>query len=56
MIGDDLRLDISLPKQLGIGTIFLDRGGKNQVKEVYPIVRDLNEAMNVILGLNRRIV
>jgi FMN phosphatase YigB (HAD superfamily) len=56
MIGDDLRLDILLPRQLGIRSILLDRGGKNQAKEVYPIVRDLNEAMNVILSLNRRIV
>jgi FMN phosphatase YigB (HAD superfamily) len=56
MVGDDLRLDILLPKQLGIGTILLDRGGENQAEDVHPIVRDLNEALNVILSLNRSIM
>jgi len=56
MVGDDLRLDILLPKQLGIGTILLDRGGENQAEDVNPIVRDLNEALNVILSLNRSIM
>jgi len=55
MIGDDLRLDILLPKRLGIGTILLDREGQHPVNDVHPIVRDLNEALNVILKLNRRI-
>ena len=56
MVGDDPRLNILLPKQLDIGTILLDREGENQAEDVHPIVRDLNEALNVILSLNRRIV
>jgi len=51
MVGDDIELDVLLPKRLGIHAIFLDRIGKlspKNCKEADAIVIDLNEAMNVV--------
>jgi FMN phosphatase YigB (HAD superfamily) len=49
MIGDDIQLDILLPKQLGINTILLDREGKNRGQSVDASVYNLNEAMETII-------
>lgn len=50
MIGDELDLDIMLPKRLGIHTILLDREGKTQQKIVADeVVEDLNEAVEKIV-------
>lgn len=48
MIGDDLEIDIMLPKKLGIHAILLDREGKIQHNpSADAIVKDLNEAVEI---------
>jgi putative hydrolase of the HAD superfamily len=49
VVGDDVQLDILLPKSLGINTIFLVREGKNRVGSVDAFVYDLNEAMETVI-------
>jgi putative hydrolase of the HAD superfamily len=50
MIGDELELDVRLPKRLGINAILLDREGKNKGQPVDASVYDLNEAMKIIIN------
>ena len=50
MIGDDLEVDIMLPKKLGIHAILLDREGKIQHNtSADAVVRDLNEAIETVV-------
>jgi FMN phosphatase YigB (HAD superfamily) len=52
MIGDEVQLDVLLPKSLGMRAILLDRTGKLQrtnFKEADAVVRSLKEAMNIVL-------
>jgi FMN phosphatase YigB (HAD superfamily) len=50
MIGDDLEIDVMLPKKLGIHAILLDREGKIQQNTIADaVVRDLNEAIEIIV-------
>lgn len=52
MIGDDLEIDVMLPKRLGIHAILLDREEKMHYKNVADaIARDLNEAVEKIAKL-----
>lgn len=48
MIGDDLDLDISLPRRLGINAILLDRVGKHKGRTAIFSVGDLNRAMDFV--------
>jgi len=49
MIGDDLEIDVMLPKKLGIHAILLDREGKTQGSTpADAIAKDLNEAIEKI--------
>jgi len=49
MVGDDLDLDVILPKKLGMRAILLDRSGAHK-ESPYPdaIVRNLVEAMEIM--------
>jgi putative hydrolase of the HAD superfamily len=51
MIGDDMRLDIMLPKKLGIKTILLDREAKIHAKSepADALVNNLNGAVKTII-------
>jgi putative hydrolase of the HAD superfamily len=51
MIGDDMQLDVFLPKRLGINVILLDRERKipSDGRLVDASVYDLNEAMETII-------
>ena len=50
MIGDDLEVDVILPKKLGIHAILLDREGKIQHNPAADaVVRNLNEAIETIV-------
>jgi FMN phosphatase YigB (HAD superfamily) len=51
MIGDDMQLDILLPKKLGIHTILLDRERKSSAKSesVDAFVYNLNDAVKTII-------
>jgi FMN phosphatase YigB (HAD superfamily) len=50
MIGDDLEIDVMLPKRLGIHAMLLDREGKiGYNPPADAVVRDLNEAVEIIL-------
>lgn len=49
MIGDDMQLDVLLPRRLGINTILLDRNGTNRDEKVNASARNLNEAIEYIL-------
>lgn len=49
MVGDDLQLDVVLPKSLGINAVFLDRERKTKRKLAYAIAYDLKEAMETII-------
>lgn len=54
MIGDDMELDIRLPKKIGMKAILLDRTGKlsrEDCMEAVAVVRDLNEALEEVLKL-----
>ncbi|MFQ6074257.1 MAG: HAD family hydrolase [Candidatus Bathyarchaeia archaeon] len=55
MIGDDVQVDILLPKRLGINAILLDRKGQNpKCQAANAIVNDLQEALEVILKFQVR--
>lgn len=49
MIGDNMELDIMLPRRLGINTILLNRTGKKEGQLVDAFVYDLNEAVETII-------
>jgi len=50
MIGDDMPIDIVLPKRLGINAIFLDREGKNvEYPQADAVINNLNEAVETII-------
>lgn len=50
MIGDDVPVDILLPKRLGINAILLDREEKSEeCPQTDAVVNDLNEAVEVII-------
>jgi FMN phosphatase YigB (HAD superfamily) len=49
MIGDDLKLDILLPKRLGMKAILLDRERKNKSQLVDAFVYNLNDAVETII-------
>ena len=49
MIGDDLELDILLPKRLGINTLMLNRNRDTKRQSVDAFVYDLNEAMETVI-------
>jgi len=52
MIGDDLEIDVMLPKKLGIHAILLDREGKIQYNaSADAVVKNLNEAIEIIVKL-----
>jgi len=52
MIGDDLEIDVMLPKKLGIHAILLDREGKIQHNaSADAVVKNLNEAIEIIVKL-----
>ncbi len=51
MIGDEVGLDVALPKRLGMRGVLLERHGKVSAKEeIQPdaVVKNLNEAMDVV--------
>lgn len=51
MIGDDMKLDILVPKKLGMKAILLDRTERystENIVEADAVVKNLNEAMDVI--------
>jgi len=49
VIGDDIDLDVLIPKKLGMKTILLDRSGKSKnLLEPDTIVSNLNDALEVI--------
>jgi putative hydrolase of the HAD superfamily len=50
MIGDELPLDIDLPKKLGMHTLLLDREGKDKGQSVDAFVYSLDEAMETIIN------
>jgi len=50
MIGDDVPIDILLPKRLGINAILLNREGKNlECPQADAVENNLNEAMETII-------
>jgi glutamate-1-semialdehyde 2,1-aminomutase len=49
MIGDDIQLDVRLPKSLGMGAILLDREMKNRDQSVDAFVYNLNQAVETII-------
>lgn len=50
MIGDDVPLDILLPKKLGINAILLDRERKGlECKEAVAVVNSLDEALETVI-------
>ena len=55
MVGDDMDLDIRLPKRLGMKAILLDRAGQSfsqqSGSEADSIVRNLNEAIDALTEL-----
>lgn len=51
MIGDNVQVDVLLPKQLGIHAILLDRKGQNlRCQAANAVVNDLREALEIVLG------
>ena len=56
MIGDDIEIDVLLPKRLGINAILLNREGK--IKEEYSqadaVASNLNEAVQIIIRRSSR--
>jgi FMN phosphatase YigB (HAD superfamily) len=50
MIGDNMELDIMLPRRLSINTILLNRTGKKEGQLVDAFVYDLNEAVETIIN------
>jgi len=50
MIGDDVTIDIILPKKLGINAILLNREGKNvECSRADAVINSLNEAVETII-------
>jgi len=50
MIGDDVPIDIILPKQLGINAILLNREGKNvECPQADAVINNLNKAVETII-------
>ena len=50
MIGDDVPIDIVLPKKMGINAILLDRQGKNvECLHADAVIRGLDEAVETVL-------
>ena len=50
MIGDDVPIDIILPKKLGINAILLNREGKNvECPQADAVINNLNKAMETII-------
>ena len=50
MIGDDVSIDILLPKRLGMSAILLDREGKNvKCERADAVVNDLNQAIETVI-------
>ena len=50
MIGDDVPIDILLPKRLGINAILLDREGKSEeCSQADAVASNLNEAVEIII-------
>lgn len=55
MIGDNIQVDILLPKQLGIHTILLDRKRQNlKCQPANAVVNNLREALEIILDFQIR--
>ena len=56
MIGDELHLDIVLPKKLGIRTVLLDRERRTRPDcgSVDAFVRDLDQAMETVISWHRK--
>ncbi len=55
MIGDDIQVDILLPKRLGIHAILLDRKGQNlRCQAANAVVNNLQEALEIIRGFQIR--
>ena len=50
MIGDDVQLDIQLPRRLGINAILLERKGESKDKFVDAFVYNLYQAMETIIS------
>lgn len=51
MIGDNILIDIILPKKLGINAVLLNRERKTiRCSQADAIVNDLNEAIEIIVG------
>ena len=50
MIGDDLQLDVELPRRLGMKAILLDRNRRETGQSVDASVYDLNEAMEIVIN------
>jgi len=53
MIGDDVALDILLPRSIGIDAILLDRTGRlraEDCKEAVAVAKNLNEAMDMVIS------
>lgn len=53
MIGDEVALDVNLPRRLGMKAIPLDREGKDENDYVGTVANDLNEAVDIALASNR---
>jgi FMN phosphatase YigB (HAD superfamily) len=53
MIGDEVALDVQLPRRLGMKAILLDREGKDENSCIGVIATDLNEAIDVALTRDR---
>jgi putative hydrolase of the HAD superfamily len=50
MIGDNVPIDIELPKRLGINAILLDREKRNvKCPQADAVVNDLNEAVETVI-------
>ncbi len=50
MMGDDVSIDILLPKRLGMSAILLDREGKNvKCERADAVVNDLNQAVETVI-------
>lgn len=55
MIGDDVPIDILLPKRLGINAILLDREGKSEeCSQADAVASNLNEAVEIIIRRSSR--
>lgn len=54
MVGDDIKLDVLLPKRLGIKAVLLDRDGNMKCQDADVVVNNLREAIEVIEKLAKR--